>query len=285
MNKKTSILSFAALIAGILFYQAGPPRPSVSGLRDAVADSALDGLRSAGPQNKAGHAPIPLPVAQSVSQPGSGPVYKADPAFDAAVPADIKQQLLQDLGFAGTITSKKVSALHNSIFGLVSGQAYTKYFEDRVKSVGMSGCGSALAVACVIPFKSNTKMWLTQNYIKFSHPQIARIMLVFHESRHTEAKNGNWRHANCPDPFTDANGQDVHSIWTGASLVGESGACDITPYGSYGSSLIMLKNIQKFCANCTEKVQMDAGMYADDQLNRIVDAKAKKAIQADLYNK
>ena len=45
----------------------------------------------------------------------------------------------------------------------------------------------------------------------------------------------------------------------------------------------MLKNIQKFCTNCTEKVRMDAGIYADDDFKRLISSDAKKAIREDLY--
>ena len=126
-------------------------------------------------------------------------------------------------------------------------------------------------------------MWLTQNFITFSHPQVARMMVVYHESRHTESQNGNWPHDTCPTPFVDKNGNEIKSIWTGATLAGEA-ACDSTPFGSYGSSMILLKNIQKFCSSCTEKVKMDAGIYADDQFKRVTDAQAIASIQADLYN-
>ena len=132
-------------------------------------------------------------------------------------------------------------------------------------------------------FPDPSKMWLTQNFIQFSHPQIARMMVVYHESRHTETQNGNWPHATCPTPFLDKDGKDMVSIWTGATLAGEP-ACDVTPFGSYGSSMIMLKNISKFCSNCTDKVKMDAGIYADDQFKRVIDPKAIAEITADLYN-
>lgn len=83
-------------------------------------------------------------------------------------------------------------------------------------------------------------MFLTNNFIKFSHPQIARMMVVFHESRHSEVKNRNWPHDDCPSPYVDENGKDIVSIWTGAQVAGMP-ACDSTPFGSYGSSTIMLK--------------------------------------------
>ncbi len=204
-------------------------------------------------------------------------------SFDNDVPDDIKAQMIADMQFIGTVQGGTASALHQQIFGPVDGATYTQFFDSRVTSVGMSDCGDSSAVACVKPtFFESSKMWLTENFIKFSHPQIARIMVMFHESRHTENSNGNWSHATCPTPFQDASGNEIKSIWTGFSLAGEPG-CDITPFGSYGSSMIMLKNIQKFCTNCTDKVKMDAGLYADDQFKRIIDADAVKQIQSDLY--
>ena len=209
------------------------------------------------------------------------PKTKPGWTFDANVPADIQKQMLADLAFIKGIMGEKASALHRKIYGAVSGSDYTKFFESRVSAIGMNSCGNANAVACVIPFRDPSKMWLTQNFIRFSHPQVSRMMVVFHEARHTETKNGNWSHATCPEPFKDENGKDIKSIWTGAMLAGEP-ACDETPLGSYGSSTIMLKNIAKFCANCTDKVKMDAGLYADDQMGRIIDADAKKQMKDDL---
>lgn len=202
--------------------------------------------------------------------------------FERDVPADIKTQFVNDMEFMTTIQGTEASGLHKKIFGDVNGAQYKTFFETRVNGVGMNGCGSANAVACVIPWLGSDRIWLTQNFVKFSHPQISRLMVVYHESRHTEVRNGNWMHADCPVPFLDPNGQPMKSIWTGAPLAGEP-ACDSTPYGSYGSSMILLKNISKFCSNCNEKVKMDAGIYADDQFGRVTDAGARAEIQKDLY--
>ena len=204
------------------------------------------------------------------------------PTFDSDVPADVKAGMIQDLAFVAQLQGKGVSALHKQIFGNVDGPTYKNFFETRVKGVGLNDCGNAKAVACVIPFEDSTKIWLTPNYTKFDHPQITKMMIVYHEARHTEDAHGNWPHATCPTPFLDKNGKDMKSIWTGASLAGEP-ACDITPFGSYGSSMIMLKNISKFCTNCTDKVKMDAGLYADDQFGRVTDATAITQIKNDLY--
>jgi len=182
----------------------------------------------------------------------------------------------------GTLTGRTTSPLHNSIFGQMGGPSYLRVFGSRIKMVGLYDWDKKPVVACVIPAISPSKMWLTDYYIKSSNPQIARIMILFHESRHSDPENENWRHVNCPDPFRDAKGNDILSILTGVPLAGKPG-CDVSPLGSYGSSLIMLKNIQRYCTNCTEKVRMDAGLYADDQLIRIVDARSRNAILDDVY--
>jgi hypothetical protein len=200
--------------------------------------------------------------------------------FDPAVPAAIQAQMKADLGFIRGIQGSGATPLHQEIFGSVDGPTYTRFFESRVTAIGLDDCGSANAVACVIPMMDPSKMWITQNYIKFSHPQIARLMVVFHESRHTETQNDNWPHETCPTPFVDQHGREIRSIWTGAQLAGEP-ACDKTPFGSYGSSTIMLKNVEKFCGNCTDKVKLDAGLYADDQIKRISNAEARKRMEGD----
>jgi hypothetical protein len=200
---------------------------------------------------------------------------------DSDVPPAVAQQLADDLVFIGTIQADLASALHTQIFGKVDGPTYLGFFNSRVKHVGLSDCGSPKAVACVNTLQP-TKMWLTQNFIQFDHPQIARMMVVFHESRHTEWLHGSWPHANSPSPFLDAGGQPITSSWTGADLAGEP-ACDTTALGSYGSSLIMLKNISKYCKNCGDKVMMDAGIYSDDQFKRITGQSAHDQIEQDLY--
>lgn len=202
--------------------------------------------------------------------------------FDSDVPSSIQNQINTDLDFIKTIESNDQSDLHKSIFGSVSGEVYFDFFRSRVSEIGLNNCGSQNAVACVIPFLKSSKMWLTENYTKFSHPQIARMMVIFHEARHTETNHMYWQHAICPTPFLDADGNEYKSIWTGASLAGEA-ACDSTVEGSYGSSMIMMKNISKYCTNCSDKVKMDAGIYADDQFNRIIDKKARQEITNDLY--
>lgn len=203
--------------------------------------------------------------------------------FDADVPANIQTQMVEDLVFMNQITGAGQTPFHKEIFTTLDGKSYQTFFESRIFSVGVDACGGGAAVACVQPFFDPNKMWLTKNFINFSHPQIARLMVVYHEARHSETKNGNWMHANCPRPFLDENGKDMVSIWTGAKLAGEA-ACDSKYQGSYGSSTIMLKNISKFCSNCNDKVKMDADIYSTDQLGRISKPAVKQQMLADFAN-
>ena len=199
--------------------------------------------------------------------------------FDASVQPELKKQILEDFAFIQSIRSTNATPMHQKVFGDVDGSNYFSWFNKRVFNVGLDNCGSSSAVACVIVMYPN-KIWMTPNYTKFSHPQIARLSVIYHEARHTEEENGNWSHANCPVPFKDAQGHDVRSIWTGSILEGHP-ACDITAYGSYGSATIFLKNIGKYCTSCSQKVKADADLYGSDQLGRIIDSNAKKNMIAD----
>lgn len=199
--------------------------------------------------------------------------------FDPDLSQDLQKQMKEDLAFMGQIKGAKQTPLHQQIFGQLDGENYKTFFETRITSVGHDSCGDGKAVACVMPFYDAHKMWITDNFIKFSHPQVARAMVVYYEARHSEGKNGFWSHATCPTPFLDENGNEIKSIWTGSTLAGEP-ACDKTPFGSYGSSTIMLHNISQYCVNCTDKVKMDAKIYSDDQTGRLI-GKAKEDVKKD----
>lgn len=206
--------------------------------------------------------------------------------FGKEVPEKVRTQVSTDLQLVETFIGNTKSELHNEIFGNLDGQAYLDWFKKRVTRIGLHTCGGGGAskpVACVIPSLGASKIWLTKYYTEADRPTMSKVSTLFHEARHTEVENGTWSHAQCPTPFKDENGKDYISKLTGAKLEGQF-ACDTTPYGSYGSALILLKNISKFCTNCTEKVRMDAGIYSDASLDRFIDQDAKKALKDDLYS-
>lgn len=203
--------------------------------------------------------------------------------FDSDVPKAVQTQMLEDLKFIREVRGSKQTPFHAQVFKALNGEKYSTFFNERIESVGLDSGDVGSAVAYVSPIFDPNKMWLTMNFVNFSHPQIARVMVVFHEARHTEAQSGFWSHDTCPTPFLDANGKPMTSIWTGAPLAGEA-ACDSKAFGSYGSSTIMLKNISKHCENCSEKIKMDAELYAADQLGRISKSSVKQSMLDD-FNK
>ncbi|NLO91641.1 MAG: hypothetical protein GX410_06590 [Elusimicrobia bacterium] len=269
MNKKTALhLLLSALLFSAAAAQAQEQSSDAKGIKTTVYTIDSDGEQIVQP------ALTQHPISSQLSR---------GVPMDSNIPEEVKNQMGEDMNFISTLQGSGATKFHSKIFGQVDGKTYMNYFTSRVKSIGLNSCGgpNSMAVACVIPFMDSSKMWITKNYMNFNHPQIARLMVVFHEARHTESGNGNWPHATCPTPYT-IDGHEVNSIWTGSSLAGEP-ACDSTPFGAYGSSVVMLKNIEKFCSNCTGKVQADAGIYADDQFKRIIDPKARQEMTADLY--
>lgn len=202
--------------------------------------------------------------------------------FDQFVPAELQAQIRADLAFIQGVRGNAASPLHQRVFGPVDGSAYIQFLTSRVKSISFDASDGPGGMLYVRPFVDHITVFFTPNYERFNHPQIARLMLLFHESRHTEAAQRYWLHIHCPWPFQDGEGRDIRSIWTGELLASES-ACDNTALGAYGVSVIMLKNIQISCASCTDKVKMDAGLYADDQTKRVIDPAARKTLQNDLY--
>jgi len=199
--------------------------------------------------------------------------------YDPKVPEPTRLQLEADLNAFFSMKSAKPSPLFRKIFGNFDGKSTSRWFFDRVASVGLNLCASDDAVACVLS-AWNGWIFLSPNYAKFDHPPVARMMVLFHEARHNESENRNWPHAKCPANFVDENGRPVKSIWTGAPLAGEL-ACDLDVDGSYGIATILLLNIAYRCDNCTAGERRDAEIYGLDQLRRITWKPAQDAIAVD----
>jgi len=196
-----------------------------------------------------------------------------DLRFDLNVSSSLRKQVLDDFIQMQSISSIQQSPIHEAVFGKVDGTNYLNWFQQRVKFFGFDSCGGPSAVACMKP-KYPNKIFVTGNYTGRNHPQIARLMTLYHEARHTESENDYWSHAKCPSNFP------YRSIWTGKKLAGNY-ACDSTPFGSYSSASVLLNNISKFCQNCSEKLKQDAKIYSDDQVKRVVDPVSIEKLKQD----
>ena len=208
---------------------------------------------------------------------------QATPSFSRDISPEMKQQILQDLDFVKAIDGNGSSAFYKQIFAQknLNGTDLMAFFDQRISSFGRNSCGGGPAVAaCVIPWMNSSTMWITPNYEKNNMPQIYRVSIIFHESRHTEDNHGNWGHATCPTPYLDDNGKDIVGIISGTKMQGLA-ACDTTPVGAYGMQAVLLKNIEKNCTTCNDKLKMDAKLYGDDGIYRISNLPARQQLRND----
>jgi hypothetical protein len=209
---------------------------------------------------------------------------QAAPSFDPSVPAALQTEIMQDLTFVNSMQGSSATAFYQKIFGAsaLNGPQLMGFFNQRILTFNMDSCGGGSSVAaCVQPMYDSNTMWITPNYVNNAIPQIYRISIIFHESRHTEDDNNNWAHVKCPVPYLDDNGHDIVGIVSGTKMEGLP-ACDDTAIGAYGLQAVLLKNIEKNCTNCGQKVQMDAKLYGDDTINRISDLTARRQLEDDL---
>ncbi len=208
----------------------------------------------------------------------------ADLAFDKDVPATLENQIRGDLDMVSSLQGATATPIYQNIFQAktLAGNSLNNFFNQRITDFGMDDCGGGGSVAaCVIPWNSTSKMWVTPNYVKFNAPQLFRVSIIFHESRHTEIKNNFFSHAICPVPYQDENGRDIVGIISGKPMAGLA-ACDERTNGAYGLQAVLLKNIELVCTSCTEKVRQDGQLFGDDALNRISDLQSRKVLTDDL---
>jgi hypothetical protein len=110
--------------------------------------------------------------------------------YDAKVPEPTRIQLESDLNALFSMKGAQPTPLFRKIFGNFDGRSTSRWFFDRVDSVGLNLCTSDDAVACVLS-AWNGWIFLSPNYAKFDHPSVARMMVLFHEARHNESENRN----------------------------------------------------------------------------------------------
>lgn len=206
----------------------------------------------------------------------AAPLFFTSPAlgyhFEKSVPQRVARAIVSDLEFVeGIQSATAATSMHQRVFGNVSGADYLEWFNARVDGIGYAlAVGEDRGATAYNDSDGGTRnhIVVTNWFAKPDLPQIARVAILFHEARHSEKSYDYWPHRKCPKPYIGEDGREVKSTMTGLPLAGEY-ACDSTPYGAYGVSVIMLKNIARACRTCNEKVLNDAAFYAIDQLKRM----------------
>lgn len=200
--------------------------------------------------------------------------------FEAEVPEDVKRQAEADLAMVASIKASKASPLHQATFGAVDGKVYTDWFNARVEAFGYDPDDKSGAIAYNDSAWHPNHMMVTDYFVKGDLPQAARVIVLFHEARHSEQKHGYWYHATCPVPFIGDDGKEVKSIFSGLPVAGKAG-CDRNGQGAYGTGSLMLLNIARYCENCSEKIKMDADLYGSDNVKRILSRAERQKLTED----
>ncbi len=176
------------------------------------------------------------------------------------------QKILKIFGDIEEIQLSQVTPHHREIFGSEnSGQAYLKLFNE-LKSISL-GVGGSYAAAYV-EGRSPNEMKIV-NAIN-SMEAMDLISILIHEANHLGDSFTSSRHVQCPKYGVDR--QPLLGYHSGVELQGKP-ACDSSRYSSYAMSATAMKNIFKYCTNCSEQDKQRAGFLANEMLKRIIDKK------------
>jgi hypothetical protein len=210
----------------------------------------------------------------------------SDLAIAPDVPELVKEKFLADLKSLRRVSGSAASSFHSIIFGpgaeRVSGEAYYNFFTHRVSDIDTENSKQDFFVNAG-GLKDPKKLYITNEYEKFvtSMPQIERWAVLIHEARHNESPT-NWPHVLCPKTFS-VNKKPIVTPW-GEALAGKY-ACDDKALGSYGITIVMARNIELHCDNCSKELKTQAGQYARSILLRIINPQAITILKKDLYPK
>ncbi|RYZ69829.1 MAG: hypothetical protein EOP09_06995 [Proteobacteria bacterium] len=201
------------------------------------------------------------------------------------VPNPVRVKLEDTLTFLKSMKAEQAlpknpaSPLHREVFGEFDGENYLRWFETRIKRIGIDSCGGGSATACAIYFMP-TWMYLTPYFVRSPLSRVAQLAVLLHEARHSEHDHNGWVHVECPIPFLDDQGQEIKSYFSGDKLAGLK-ACDDSEYGSYAAEYLFMSHVADYCSNCTATERNEARTIADQGIYRITDLRAREALRRD----
>lgn len=201
-----------------------------------------------------------------------------DLRFEGSFPPRLRREILSDFGFLDSIQGNRATPLHQKIFGEgpLDGRRYTQFLRKYIRTFTFSSAESPYQVTT----DGDRNVFVFSSYLHFARhvSQFSRAVNFLHEAYHN---SGKFHHTKCPTPFRDERGHDIVTTVGGIPLAGLY-ACDNSFEGSYAIEIIMAKNIERYCDNCSENLRREAGAYADDLMKRIV-GQARSALIRDVY--
>lgn len=109
------------------------------------------------------------------------------------------------------------------------------------------------------------------NFLKPQFSIIEKASILIHEARHNQSDR--FDHIDCPANFP-------YFSSSGLPLAGKA-ACEKIYDGSYGVQIVFLRNISKYCTNCSDKIRKVAQEKANDYLRRIINKAAQEKLLKD----
>ncbi len=200
--------------------------------------------------------------------------------FNRSVPEEMRRQMIEDMVFISGIRGQgRASVMHRYDFGLMAGDFYIDFFRQHVRHIAFKANKKNNGqIASLYRIGGWSEMRLTAYFTTHDVPQIGRMETLMHEAWHADDRCQD--HVPCPSPFPFQGEEGVDTT----KLAGER-ACDGSINGAYGATAIMLQNIVRFCANCSEKVLADAKRYGYyDGYIRLVNQRDRELLDADIKN-
>lgn len=217
-------------------------------------------------QNAASGAVAPKMTAPAIAGSSNYPPVEVSSDFDSGQ----RRRIGADLAALYQIKGGGASALHQQVFGDVSGRNYLAFFTKRVSFIGKADSKDAYAYS----YPGSRGIWLGEKPMQDDTPQIRRISTFMHEARHAGGENGGWTHAVCP--LRPQAQQAPAPVLSGRE------ACDDAALGAYGIQAVFLYNVARYCSNCSGKMQMDAAMFSQELPSRIIDRDEQDLLLRDM---
>jgi hypothetical protein len=171
-------------------------------------------------------------------------------------PAALSAQVVSDLETLYAIRGEGATPRHARFFGTVDGRNYLNWLRQGIREIqyfvpipGYEGLAAYRS--------SDGIMFVADGYAKRNRSQAGRIGTLMHENLHGVITVDD--HVLCPPGRFE-------------SIPDYAYACDANAYSVYGMESTFLRNIARYCTNCTWEFREDADGEGKRAGNRVIGA-------------